>query len=552
MEKSFSPLEDLIASRLIRVGNISKREASNLSKATRKKRPQTELFQEEQKSAREDTAAVEAAMEAIALSGESELTEPDFVRMEKNIAGFGFFTPSSKRIKNVPKVIKFSHTIDGNRVEAQVKISGNVEYGMPITADQDKYLAFQKIIERVKKENGTVSNPVTFQTSELLALLDISKNGNRYKEVEEWLDVMNTTYIKSEGAVWLNGKKRYASDSFVIFQRVRRVGQELDDGNVAEKNYVWLSDWYLENLNAHYLLPIEFETYRKLKNNIAKALIPLLQIWLYASRDTGVFEKRYSEICQILNIREYQYKSKITEKLAPSFNELIAQGYLRAWEVERTSDGKDFKIVFRHGHKFYADQTTLKQLSGRKGKKGENRPAATRKAENLTKLPEVLKEAVEAANFAPEGILGNDAGQVKAENLPDTMTAEHLEAIRVLHIEYRVVYDKAVKLVRENLAETMQQLAALPFREGELKNKAGFLIEAIEQKYSLPESYFAHLREREAIGAAAARQEAIDACPMCDELGWRNVKSEQDNFYGVMHQCTHDPEIEAQFEDHTM
>jgi hypothetical protein len=491
MEKSFSPFEDLIANRLIRVGNISEREALDLSKAPRKKQPPAEDSQRNQKSVRDDVAA--AAMEAIALSGETELTAPDFVRMEKNIAGFGFFTPSSKRVKNVPKVIKFSHTIDGNRVEAQVKISGNVEYGMPITADQDKYLAFQKIIERVKKENGTVSNPVTFQTSELLALLDISKNGNRYKEVEEWLDVMNTTYIKSEGAVWLNGKKRYASDSFVIFQRVRRVGQELDDGKIAEKNYVWLSDWYLENLNAHYLLPIEFETYRKLKNNIAKALIPLLQIWLYASRDAGVFEKRYSEICQILNIREYQYKSKITEKLAPSFNELVAQGYLRGWEVEKTSDDKDFKIVFRHGHKFYADQATLKQLSGRKRKTGENRPVAQDKEVNLSDLPEVLKEAVKEANFASETISQAQSDTDSTGSLPDAMTAEHLEAIRKLHIEYQVTYSKAVELVRENLSETVRQLAAFPFRDIETKNKAGFLIEAIEKRYSLPEKYFAQL-----------------------------------------------------------
>lgn len=482
----------------------------------------------------------------------TSITEPDFVRMEKNIAGFGFFTPSSKRIKNVPKVIKFSHTIDGNRVEAQVKISGNVEYGMPITADQDKYLAFQKIIERVKKENGTVMNPVTFQTAELLALLKISKNGNRYKEVEEWLDVMSTTYIKSEGAIWLNGKKKYASDSFVIFQRVRRVGQELDDGSIAEKNYVWLSDWYLENFNAHYLLPIEFETYRKLRNNIAKALIPLLQVWLYASREIGTFEKRYSELCQILNIREYQHKSKIKEKLSPSLNELVVQGYLRDWEVEKTADRRDFKIIFRHGHKFYSDQAALKQVGSRKLKRSENSPAEPPKFANPTDVPESQKEPVESANFASETILTSQPDTALTENLPTMMTANHLEAVRRLHIEYQVGYEKAVELALKNLPETLRQLEAFPFREKEPKNKAGFLIEAIEQAYSLPEGYTARLKEREYREANIRRQAEIDRCPLCDDRGWRNVKSDEDTFYGVMHQCTHNAEIEARFEDHVL
>jgi hypothetical protein len=52
---------------------------------------------------------------------------------------------------------------------------------------------------------------------------------------------MASTYIKSEGAMWIAGKKKFASDSFVIFQRVRRTGQELDDGTTADKNYIWLS-----------------------------------------------------------------------------------------------------------------------------------------------------------------------------------------------------------------------------------------------------------------------------------------------------------------------
>lgn len=536
MEKSFSPMQDLIAKRLFQVGSQSKREEEgDLSKIPK----QTASGQTQEEQSLEKTQP-------------NSMTEPDFVRMEKNIAGFGFFTPSSKRIKNVPKVIKFIQTVDGNRVEAQVKISGNVEYGMPITADQDKYLAFQKIIERFKRENGVIANPVAFTTAELLALLGISKNGNRYREVEEWLKVMNATLIESEGAVWLNGRKRFASDSFVIFQRVKRTGQELEDGTIADKNYVWLSDWYLENLNAHYLLPIEFETYRKLRNNIAKALIPLLQVWLYASREVGSFEKRYSELCQILNIREYQHKSKIKEKLSPSFNELVAQGYLKAWEVEKTADRKDFKIVFRHGHKFYADQATLKQLAGRKRKPGENRPAEPPKSEGNIEIPKSEKEAAGEAYFASEEIPATEPETTLGDNLPSTMTSEHLELLKTLHVSYQISYEKAVELITEHFAETAKQIEAYPFREIKPKNKAGFLIEAIEQKYSLPETYYDYLRGKEQAEAIARRQASIDACPLCDDNGWRNVKSERDTFYGVRHQCTHDAEIEAQFEDHKL
>jgi hypothetical protein len=251
-----------------------------------------------------------------------------------------------------------------------------------------------------------------------------------------------------------------------------------------------------------------------------------------------------------LNIREYQHKSKIKEKLAPSLNELIAQGYLKNWEVEKTADGKDFKIVFGHGHKFYADQTILKQLSGRKAKRSENSPVETRKIENRTEIPETEKEAAKQENFAAETISDGQPDAVLTETLPDAVTAEQRELASRLNLEYMISFEKAYELATKRQAETIRQLEAFPFREIAPKNRAGFLIEAIEQSYSLPDAYFEYIKNREVIEERKAKQADIDTCPLCDEKGWRNVKSEQDTFYGMMHQCTHDPKIESQFEDH--
>lgn len=443
------------------------------------------------------------------------LTEPEFVRMEKNIAAFGFFTPTSKRSKGTPpKIIEFSRIIDGNRAEAKVTIAGNTLYGMPTTADQDKYLAFQKILERIKKENGKIENPISFTSAELLQLLGHSDGGANFKEIEEWCDVMASTYIKSEGAVWIAGKKKFASDSFVIFQRVRRTGQELDDGTTADRNYIWLSDWYLENINAHYLLPIDFETYKQLKNNIAKALIPLLQIWLYASREQGVFEKRYDEICQILNITQYKYSSKIKEKLSPSFNELIEQDYLSNWEVSKTADKKGYKIIFWHGKKFYQDRA---------------------------------KRKLKAGNVANQST--KESGGKPSRDYP--LPSDSQKLYNQLRNEFDVAESKAIELVRNFPAESIKtQIESFSCRHDNVENKSGFIIRAIEKSYSLPEGYLELLKKRERSKAEKARKEAIEICSFCDETGMRNVKSDQDKFFGLLHECTHDSEVESQFEEH--
>ena len=79
---------------------------------------------------------------------------------------------------------------------------------------------------------------------------------------------------------------------------------------------------------------------------------------------------------------------------------------------------------------------------------------------------------------------------------------------------------------------------------------SGFIIRAIENDFSLPEGYLEILKKKERVVAEKARKAAIDTCRLCDDFGSRNVKSEMDAFYGVIHECTHDPEIEKQFEDH--
>jgi len=119
---------------------------------------------------------------------------------------------------------------------------------------------------------------------------------------------------------------------------------------------VWLSRWQLENINKNYLLPIELGHYLKLKNQISKALVPHLQIWLYASRNACAFEKRYDEICQVLNLHPYSHSSKIKEKLGPSRDELAEHGYLAGWNLDLTNDHTGHKIIFQHGERFVGDQ----------------------------------------------------------------------------------------------------------------------------------------------------------------------------------------------------
>jgi len=121
---------------------------------------------------------------------------------------------------------------------------------------------------------------------------------------------MSATTSFSDGAVYTLDKKIRAR-SLPRLRSCDKFREEMDDGTVADANYIWLSAWQLENINNKFLVPIDLENIRELKNHIAKALVPLLQVWLYASKKAESFEKRYADLCEILTLQIYRSPSQI-------------------------------------------------------------------------------------------------------------------------------------------------------------------------------------------------------------------------------------------------
>jgi hypothetical protein len=314
----------------------------------------------------------------------SPIKQRDFIKVEKNLSTLGFFTPSRSRgkVEVREKTIRFKREIEGKTFEAVATILPSAKYGLPTTADLDKYLAFQKLLNDIRARNGYITNPIGFTSTQMLNILGVKNAGNNYQEVYEWLQRMTLTGISSKGVVYLAHRKAWATDTFHVFDRVVAFGMEMPDGTTADRNYVWLSEWQLENINNNYLMPLDFETYRKLRNHIAKALVPLLQVWLYASRNEGHFEKRYEHLCSILDIIRQKHLSLIKKQLAPSLTELQFYGYLANYKIELTSDGRDYKIVADHGDKFFRDQKARTVLFTGAATSAETEPSLVKELTN--------------------------------------------------------------------------------------------------------------------------------------------------------------------------
>src|ERR1700733_4389733 len=405
------------------------------------------------------------------------LPSTEFVKVEKNLASLGFFTPSSKRLRNAQeKSFTITTVTDGQRQELKGTIIPSAKYGLPITADQDKWIALCKILTDIIRKEGRVTNPVSFTSAEILRLLHKHRHsGKNYREVEEWLDVLFSTTIFSEGVVYLAGEKRRIKDRYRVFERAVSFGKELSDGKVADKNYVWFSDWQIQNINNNHLLPIDLEAYRELKNHIAKALVPLLQIWLYATRREGVYEKRYDKLCQFLNIQRYRYESLIKRTLGPSLDELKQFGYLADWQIEKTSDGENYKIVFYHGEKFHRDR----------------RARESRKL-NANGAPTTISERDQHSRSLPPADHRIDGG------LTATPAPPHFDPLLVSELTRRGISEKKAHQLLANLKPGQEKQLARQLEHAEhlitqsqspITNPAGFIIRLIEYNTPVPDGF---------------------------------------------------------------
>ena len=365
---------------------------------------------------------------------------PEFAKVDNNLTSIGYFTASSKRSRQeVEKVI----TIMEKGVERRVTILAGGNLGLPITQDQDYWLALMKLVSEHVQRVGKLENPFQFTTADLIKVLGQVHGGKNYKAVLEWADVMTFTGVK--GGVYDTAKKVWLVERTHALDRFVSAGKELPNGKIADKNYVWFSDWQLDNINSGKLIPIELTTYIQLKTNIARNLVPHLQEWLFASQRDGRFEKQYEDLCRLLGISIYRHLSDIERKLAPSLNELVAHGYLSQWAIEPMANSQGYKLVLWHGAKYHTDRKSRlesKQLvepgsvaspAGRRPKQQRlqlAQPDAVPEPPPAAPPPPPQKAAVDEALLAElvsRGVGEGDARKVLSKLAPEQPVMDQLE-----------------------------------------------------------------------------------------------------------------------------
>lgn len=289
----------------------------------------------------------------------SEKKNRDFIPVEVSLERIAYFTPSKNGVNGIADKIV-------NHEDLQVSLRVSPSIGLPVTSDQDLYRAFQKIVKDHVDADHNLLRPIEVSTNQLLRYAGKSKRAGANKtsstqEVRRWLDRMAGVLIK---ATFTPGKSSQPiTIRGTVFDTVLSPGEEFEDGEIAETNYVWLSRWYLSSIAAGYLRTVDLDFHNGLRKPIAKAVYPILQTgWFASSRKEQLYKKRYSHLCEMFLLERYSSLSRIKQQLEPSFHELRKTGFLKSWSFTRSkSDPKDWVIAWVPGGKYLDDRRALRE-----------------------------------------------------------------------------------------------------------------------------------------------------------------------------------------------
>lgn len=191
-----------------------------------------------------------------------------------------------------------------------------------------------------------IQNPIVFSWRGLLARIGVVASGRTVQEVKQALIATKGLMIESQHALYSKaaGKPLDTSsemDRIVgIYDELEFFGNKRKDETIADINAVWLSRWYLDNLNALYSGPLNYDLWRSLdaRSPIASRLYEFLFFKFYVGRETLRFN--YPNLVKFIPARRERYPSDAKKQLNPAFDLLKAHGVLAdvRWSVSRHGD----------------------------------------------------------------------------------------------------------------------------------------------------------------------------------------------------------------------
>lgn len=251
--------------------------------------------------------------------GANAVTERQSVVAEANLLRLPLFALHTKGLKNLDGFeCKGTTTRGENTLEFVFRTARSTATLYPGRLSRSVHLAFLSLIT---EQGLPFANPVTWTWRNLCTRLGVQPSGKIVQLLKGAIEATAGLTIYSRDALYSkpNGQRLNTRKAMHLYETVVFVNETLPDGSIADTNHLWLSSWYLDNLNALYTAPLDHELWRFLdkQSPIASRLYEYLLINFFS----GVPQLRinYPRLAQFLPVRPERYFSDAHKQLEPAF-----------------------------------------------------------------------------------------------------------------------------------------------------------------------------------------------------------------------------------------
>jgi hypothetical protein len=224
--------------------------------------------------------------------------------------------------------------------EAIIHPSG--QYGLPSDFDEAVFLAIcRKVFETPK----SARTPLAIGSFRKLAeILQLPQKGETIDKLKDSIRRLVLTGIESRGVIYDKQVRRYVEGVFHVFDMAVFIGETLPDGTRAENNYVWINALVLNNIDTHYGVLVDFETYINLPAGITRGIYRVITPLLKSRKNQkdSQLNITYTTLQTRLHLAKFSSLSKIKEQLQKPLENLAGRNIIKNFQINQV--GTEFII----------------------------------------------------------------------------------------------------------------------------------------------------------------------------------------------------------------
>lgn len=300
---------------------------------------------------------------------------PRFIRAEANLLRLPLFALDTKRLKTLDGIqSQGTATRDGQTHQFTLRATRNAATLYPGPLARAAHLAFLSIAT----ERGLpLTNPIDWSWRDLCRRMGVVCGGQMVRHLRAAIKSTALLGIESQYAIYAKAAKELLctrQDVLHVYERVSFVGSTLPDGTRADRNYLWLAGWYLDNLNAMFTAPVDYDLWRTLdqRSTIASRLYEFLLLNFFSG--TPVLRMNYSTLAQYLPVRPERYPSLAKKQFSTALALLTSHGVIDGaeWSIGK---GGALQLSMRRGSRLATAAGGQRLLLPLLGAESANLPA---------------------------------------------------------------------------------------------------------------------------------------------------------------------------------